>query len=89
MPDDLETRLKRLIVETLNLPDVSPGDIGDEQQLMGGDLGLDSIDALELVVQLEKQFGVKLDSSEQAKDALGSVRSMARLIRLQRGEAII
>lgn len=86
MPEGLETRIKTLIVETLNL-DIAPEDISDDQPLMGADLGLDSIDALELVVQIEKQFGIKLESSEQAKEALQSVSSMARQIRLRQGAA--
>ena len=81
MSDDLEARIKQLIIKTLDLKDVTPEDIDDDQPLMGSDLGLDSIDALELVVQIEKTFGIKLESSEAAKAALRSVRSMADQIR--------
>lgn len=87
MSETLEQRIKRLIVDTLNLTDVDPADIDDDQPLMGSDLGLDSIDALELVVSIEKEFGVKLSSSEAAKEALSSVRSMARQIRTQQASA--
>jgi len=87
MSETLEQRIKRLIVDTLNLTDVDPGDIDDDQPLMGSDLGLDSIDVLELVVSIEKEFGVKLSSSEAAKEALSSVRSMARQIRTQQASA--
>lgn len=86
MAYELETRLKQLIVETLDLDDVSPSEISDDQPLMGSDLGLDSIDALELVVRLEKEFGIKFGSSEEAKDALRSVSSMAKQIRLNQGK---
>ncbi len=87
MSETLEQRIKRLIVDTLNLTDVDPADIDDDQPLMGSDLGLDSIDALELVVSIEKEFGVKLSSSEAAKEALSSVGSMARQIRTQQASA--
>ncbi len=86
MPEDLETRLKQLIVNTLDLRDVDPSDISDDQPLMGADLGLDSIDALELVVQIEREFGIKLENSEEAKEALQSVRSMAEQIRRRQSQ---
>jgi acyl carrier protein len=81
MSDDLEFKIKQLIVKTLDLKDIKPEDISDDQPLMDSDLGLDSIDALELVVQIEKSFGIKLQNSEAAKAALKSVRSMADQIR--------
>jgi acyl carrier protein len=87
MSDDLELRLKQLIIKTLELDDVKPEDIADDQPLMNSDLGLDSIDALELVVQIEKNFGIKLESSEAAKAALESVRSMAAQIRACQAQA--
>lgn len=81
MSDNLELSIKELIVKTLELKDIQPEDISDDQPLMDSDLGLDSIDALELVVQIEKTFGIKLESSEAAKAALKSVSSMAAMIR--------
>jgi acyl carrier protein len=81
MSDDLELRIKQLLIKTLDLKDLAPEDIGDNQPLMDSDLGLDSIDALELVVQIEKNFGIKLESSEAARTALESVHSMAEMIR--------
>lgn len=87
MSDSLESRIKQLIVETLNLPGVTPEEIADDHQLMGGELGLDSIDALELVVQIEREFGIKLENSEEVKQALQSVGSMAEQIRLHRARA--
>lgn len=81
MSENLELQIKQLIVKTLDLKDIRPEDISDEQPLMDSDLGLDSIDALELVVQIEKTFGIKLASSEAAKAALKSVSSMAEQIR--------
>ena len=81
MSDPLKTRLKSLIIETLHLEDVTPESITDDEPLIGGGLSLDSIDALELVVSLEKQFGVKISSSEESKQALASVSSLAEFIR--------
>jgi len=85
MPDPLTARLKQLIVETLRLEDVAPADIPDSEPLVGGGLSLDSIDALELVVRLEKEFGIKIASSEEARHALGSVAALTTYIR-ERGD---
>ncbi len=85
MPDPLIARLKHLIVETLHLDDVAPADIPDNEPLVGGGLSLDSIDALELVVRLEKEFGIKIASSEEARRALASVDALAAYIR-ERGD---
>ena len=82
MPDPLNARLKTLIVETLKLDDVRPEDIPDDEPLFGSPrFGLDSIDALELVVSLEKEFGVKIGSSEESRRALASVTALAAFIR--------
>jgi acyl carrier protein len=81
MPDPLIDRLKQLIVETLHLEDVTPADISDSEPLVGGGLSLDSIDALELVVRLEREFGLKIASSEEARTALASVASLAAYVR--------
>jgi acyl carrier protein len=81
MPDPLLARLKQLIVETLHLEDITPSDIPDDEPLVGGGLSLDSIDALELVVRLEKEYGIKISSSEEAKTALSSVGALASVIR--------
>lgn len=81
MADSLITRLKTLIIETLKLEDVTVDSIGDDEPLIGGGLSLDSIDALELVVALEKEFGVKISSSEESKQALATVATLAEFIR--------
>jgi acyl carrier protein len=72
--------LKSMIVETLNLDDVEPNDIKDGESLFGSGLDLDSIDALELVVSLEKKYDIKIGSSEESKAALESVNTLADLI---------
>ena len=85
MPDPLLARLKQLIVETLRLEEVAPADISDTEPLIGGGLSLDSIDALELVVRMEREFGIKIASSEEARRALASVTALAAFIR-ERGD---
>jgi acyl carrier protein len=81
MTDPLSARLKQLIVETLRLEDITPAEIPDDEPLVGGGLSLDSIDALELVVRLEKEYGIKISSSEEARTALSSVSALATYIR--------
>lgn len=88
MSDSLSLRLKSLIIATLKLTDVKPDDIPDDEPLIGSPrLGLDSIDALELVLAIEKQFGVKIGSSEESRKALASVSTLANYIRSQKPEA--
>ena len=81
MPDPLLAQLKVLVVETLRLEDVVASEIPDDEPLIGGGLSLDSIDALELVVRLEKEFGIKISSSEESRVALASIQSLAAFIR--------
>lgn len=88
MPDPLILRLKQLIVTTLKLSDFKPEDIPDAEPLIGSPkLGLDSIDALELVLAIEKQFGVKIGSSEESRKALANVQTLAAYIRSQKPDA--
>lgn len=79
--DSLKSELKRLIVETLNLHDTDPAEIKDDEPLFESGLGLDSIDALELVLSLEKRYGVKIASSEESRRALANVETLASFIR--------
>ena len=81
MADPLKTKLKQLIVTTLKLEDVKPEELADDEPLIGSGLNLDSIDALELVVTLEKEFGVKIASSEESRQALASIAHLAEFIR--------
>jgi len=84
MRDELKLELKELIVKTLNLQDVQPNEIDDDEPLFGGSLDLDSIDGLELVLQLEKTYGIKIGSSEASREALKSVNVLAEYIEKQR-----
>jgi acyl carrier protein len=82
MSDPLTHRLKTLVVTTLKLDGVRPEDIPDDEPLIGSPrFGLDSIDALELVLSLEKEFGLKIGSSEESRRALASVGALAAYIR--------
>jgi acyl carrier protein len=86
MPDPFTLRLKTLIITTLKLDGVRPADIPDDEPLIGSPrFGLDSIDALELVLAIEKEFGVKIGSSEESRRALTSVNSLAAYLRSQPG----
>lgn len=77
---DLKYELKKQIIEELNLPDIKPEDIVDDAPLFGDGLGLDSIDALELVVLLEKYHGVKITDEDVGKKVLYSINTMAEYI---------
>jgi acyl carrier protein len=80
----LEESLKNQIIETLNLEDISPADIDSEAALFGDGLGLDSIDALELIVLMDKEYKVKLDDPKRGKEVFYSVRTMADYIEANR-----
>jgi acyl carrier protein len=79
-PDTIEDRIKKMIVETLMLEDVNPADIVTDAPLFGEGLGLDSVDALELVVALEKEFKVPIRSHEVGKEAFASVSTLSAFI---------
>ncbi|MDD5524996.1 MAG: phosphopantetheine-binding protein, partial [Smithella sp.] len=68
------SELKVKIIETLGLIDVGPEDIKDDERLVGGDLGIDSIDVLELVMMIEKDYGVKIENKELGVKVFASVR---------------
>jgi acyl carrier protein len=78
--DKLMADLKEQIIEQLNLQDVKPEDIGDDQALFGEGLGLDSIDALELIVLLQQKYKVKLSNAEDGPRIFRSVRTIAGFI---------
>lgn len=82
--EDLIRELKRKIIDTLGLIDVTPDDIDETAQLVGGDLGLDSIDVLELVMMIEKDYGIKIDNKELGVKVFASVTALAEHIRKNR-----
>lgn len=81
---ELKENLKRQIVEQLNLKDVKPEDIGDDTPLFVEGLGLDSIDALELIVLLQQQYGIKMTRAEDGPKIFHSVNTMADYILSQK-----
>ncbi|MBQ4376730.1 MAG: acyl carrier protein [Bacteroidales bacterium] len=78
--EELIKKLKEEIIEVLNLEDMKPEDIDDNAPLFGEGLGLDSIDALELIVLMEKNYGIKLQDPNQGKEIFRSVAIMADYI---------
>ena len=78
--EDLKLELKNKIIEVLNLEDVAIDEIKDTDPLFGGGLGLDSIDALELIVLLDKDYGIKLSDPKKGKEIFQSIEVMAKYI---------
>jgi acyl carrier protein len=91
--ETLEREITRLIIDTLNMEDVSPADIDPTEPLFasaesGGGLGLDSIDALEIGIALQKRFGIKIKPQDDTLvEIFSSVRSLATFIASQQGIA--
>ncbi|WP_298612142.1 phosphopantetheine-binding protein [uncultured Odoribacter sp.] len=81
---ELVANLKDEIIEVLNLEGMKPEDIQDDAPLFGEGLGLDSIDALELIVLMEKNYGIKLQDPAQGREIFRSVKSMADYIEKNR-----
>lgn len=78
--EELVLQLKKQIIEVLNLEEMQPSDIDTDAPLFGEGLGLDSIDALELIVMMEKQYGIKLKDPSEGKAIFKSVATMADYI---------
>ena len=81
---ELILQLKNEIIEVLNLEDVKPEDIANDAPLFGDGLGLDSIDALELIVLMEKNYGIKLKDASQGREIFKSIEVMAAYIQENR-----
>lgn len=82
--EELILELKQQIIEVLNFEDMTPADIETDAPLFGEGLGLDSIDALELLVLLDKGYGIKLADPKAGKEVFKSVRVMAEYIQANR-----
>lgn len=78
--ENIVEELKALIIKSLKLEDILPADIDPAAPLFGGGLGLDSIDALELVVALEKTYGIRIPDEDVGKDAFASVNALAEYV---------
>jgi acyl carrier protein len=77
---ELKQKLKEQIIKYLNLQETSPADIKDDDLLFGGDLGLDSIDSLEIVVLLEREYGLKINNAADGRKILIDINHMADYI---------
>ena len=79
--EDLLRDIKILIVNTLELEDIEPGSIGDDEALFGDGLGLDSIDALELGIALQKSYGIQIEEDDEAlAEHFRSARALANFV---------
>ena len=76
----LKQQLKELLIERLKFEDMTPDDIPDDEPLFDGGLGLDSIDALEIVVMLESEFGLKIKNESSARESFKSINTLARFV---------
>ncbi len=84
--EELIEELKVKIVDTLNLTSITPDSIDAEALLVGGELGLDSIDVLELVMMVEKDYGLRIDNKELGVKVFASLRALAEYIHQNRSE---
>lgn len=84
MSKELINRLKTQIIDVLNLEDIQASDIDDDAPLFGDGLGLDSIDALELILLLEREYGMKIGTAAEARPIFASVKTMADYIEQHR-----
>lgn len=82
--EELIQQLKSQIIEVLNLEDFKPEDIDNDAPLFGEGLGLDSIDALELIVMMEKNYGIKIKDPSAGKEIFKSVSTMAEFVEKNR-----
>lgn len=78
--EKLLRELKVKIIELLNLIDMNPDDIKDDDQLVGGHLDIDSIDVLEMVIMIEKDYGIKIDNKEIGIKIFATLRTLAEYI---------
>jgi len=78
--EELKKELKEKIIAALNLEDMSSGDINDTDMLFEEGLGLDSIDALELIIILDKDYGIKLTDSKDGRKIFQTIETMAQYI---------
>jgi len=82
--EQLINELKEKIIETLDLIDITPDDFKEDDPLVGGKLGIDSIDILELAMMIEKDYGIKIDNKELGQKVFSTLRTLAEHIRKNR-----
>ncbi|MGB7920663.1 MAG: phosphopantetheine-binding protein [Desulfobacterales bacterium] len=81
---DLKERLKKILVAELDLIDIEPSDIDDDEPLFGEKYGLDSVDAIEIVYQVKENFGVEIRDMKEGRPALQSINALAAFIEKRR-----
>jgi len=78
--EELKTQLKQQIIQYLNLMEIKPEDIADDEPLFGDGLGLDSIDSIELIVLLEREYGIKIQDPKDGRKILVDINTMVDYI---------
>jgi len=78
--DEIKQQLKVIIIKGLRITDRDPDSLQDDQPLLGGDLGIDSIDILQLILEIERHFGIKLVDGEFDKTAWESIDTLAATV---------
>lgn len=86
--EELKRDLKEKIIKYLNYLSISPDEIGDDMPLFGTGLGLDSIDSIELVVMLEREYGIKIENPKEGRKILVDVNTIADYIEAHRAEKV-
>ena len=84
--EDLKLEIKKLIMTTLAIDDVNPDDVDDEKPLFGGDnaLTLDSVDAIEIIMAIQRNYGIRIADQNLAREVVRSINSIAQFITDQR-----
>ena len=87
-PDKLKLEIKLLIMNTLSISDIDPSEVDDEKPLFGGDnkLTLDSVDAIEIIMAIQRNYGIRIADQSLAREVIRSVDSIARFITLNKTE---
>ena len=80
--EDLKLEIKKLIMATLAITDIDPNDVDDEKPLFGGDnaLTLDSVDAIEIIMAIQRTYGIRIADQNLARQVISSIGSIARFI---------
>lgn len=80
--EELKLEIKELIMRTLAITDIDPNDVDDEKPLFGGDnpLTLDSVDAIEIIMAIQRNYGIRVTDQSHARQVISSINSIARFI---------